>query len=201
VHGYRERTVADVPVDGRQVSVAARLRRMRCPILECTVQTFREQVPGLLDRYQQRTTRLAAQVSAVARGLARRAGARLAPVLGIGASRHALLRALLRIPLPELEVPPHRPALAAPGRLHQPVHHHLPRQRTTRGRHRLARRDRRPGHQPPCSGGEQRMLRITASLADGIPVDLRDTLTGLDDRNLQLLITAIRRASEKISTK
>lgn len=47
----------------------------------------------------------------------------------------------------------------------------------------------------PCSGGEQRMLKLTASLADGIPVDLRDTLTGLDDRNIQLLITAVRRAS------
>jgi hypothetical protein len=50
----------------------------------------------------------------------------------------------------------------------------------------------------PCSGGEQRMLRITASLADGIPVDLRDTLTGLDDRNIQLLIAAIRRASGEL---
>lgn len=47
----------------------------------------------------------------------------------------------------------------------------------------------------PSSGGEKRMLRITASLADGIPVDLRDTLTGLDDSNIQLLITAILRAS------
>ena len=42
------------------------------------------------------------------------------------------------------------------------------------------------------------MLRITASLADGIPLDLRDTLTGLDDRNIQLLVTAIRCASRKI---
>ena len=49
----------------------------------------------------------------------------------------------------------------------------------------------------PSSGGEKRMLRITASLADGIPVDLRDTLTGLDDSNIQLLVTAIRRASGK----
>jgi len=49
----------------------------------------------------------------------------------------------------------------------------------------------------PSSGGEKRMLRITASLADGIPVDLRDALTGLDDSNIQLLITAIRRASRK----
>ncbi len=49
----------------------------------------------------------------------------------------------------------------------------------------------------PCSSGEQRMLKITASLADGIPVDLQDTVVGIDDTNLQLLITAIRRASGK----
>src|SRR5260370_12429306 len=42
----------------------------------------------------------------------------------------------------------------------------------------------------PCSGGERRMLRITASLAAGIPVDLRDTLTGLDDPTIQLLLTS-----------
>ena len=51
------------------------------------------------------------------------------------------------------------------------------------------------GSSLPCSAGEQRMLKITASLADGIPVDLRDTLTGLDDRNIQLLITAVLHAS------
>jgi len=55
------------------------------------------------------------------------------------------------------------------------------------------------GSSLPCSGGEQRMLKITASLAHGIPVDLRDTLTGLDDSNIQLLITAIRHASGKSS--
>jgi hypothetical protein len=47
----------------------------------------------------------------------------------------------------------------------------------------------------PCSGGEQRMLKITASLADGIPVDLRDTLTGLDQRNLRLVTIAIGHAA------
>ena len=41
----------------------------------------------------------------------------------------------------------------------------------------------------------------SASLADGIPVDLRDTLTGLDDSNIQLLITAIRRTSGKSSAR
>jgi hypothetical protein len=47
----------------------------------------------------------------------------------------------------------------------------------------------------PSSGGEQRMLRITASLADGIPVDLRDSLTGIDDHNIQLLLTAVLHTS------
>src|SRR6266536_929487 len=42
------------------------------------------------------------------------------------------------------------------------------------------------------------MLRITASLADGIPVDLQDTLTGLDDRNVQLLITAVLRSGHPV---
>ena len=50
-----------------------------------------------------------------------------------------------------------------------------------------------------CSGGEQRMLKITASLADGIPAALRDTRTSLDDTNIQLLIAAIRRVSGKPS--
>jgi hypothetical protein len=49
----------------------------------------------------------------------------------------------------------------------------------------------------PCSGGERHILLLSASLAAGIPVDLRDAATSLDDRNIQRLITAIRRASGK----
>ncbi len=105
VHGYHERTPADVPVDGRRVQVRVRVRRMRCPVPGCKVQTFREQVPGVPGRYQRRTTQLTGQVSAVARELAGRAGARLLPAPGISASRHAMLRVLLRIPLPALAVP------------------------------------------------------------------------------------------------
>jgi hypothetical protein len=41
---YCERTVADVPADGRPVVVRVRVRRLRCPALGCPVQTFREQV-------------------------------------------------------------------------------------------------------------------------------------------------------------
>ncbi len=67
MHEYRERTAADVPADGRRVLVKVRVRRMRCPVLDCKVQTFREQVSGVLERYQRRISRLTAQVSAVAR--------------------------------------------------------------------------------------------------------------------------------------
>jgi transposase len=105
VHGYYERTVADVPADGRPVVVRVRVRRMRCPVAGCPAQTFREQVPGVLDRYQRRTVRLAGQAGAVARRLAGRAGAGLLTALGVPVSRHTTLRVLLRLPLPEVSVP------------------------------------------------------------------------------------------------
>jgi hypothetical protein len=76
------------------------VRRMRCPALDCEVQTFREQVPGVLDRYQRRISRLTAPVSKVARELAGRASARLLPALGIMVSRRTALRVLLKIPCP-----------------------------------------------------------------------------------------------------
>lgn len=47
----------------------------------------------------------------------------------------------------------------------------------------------------PCSGGERRVLMLSASLAGGIPVDLRDVATGLDDRNIRRRVTVILHAS------
>jgi hypothetical protein len=49
--------------------------------------------------------------------------------------------------------------------------------------------------QLPCSGGEGRILRIAASIADGIPVDLRDALTGLDNGNAHLFVRALLHAT------
>jgi hypothetical protein len=49
----------------------------------------------------------------------------------------------------------------------------------------------------PCSGGERRILQLSASLANGTPVSLRDTLTGLDDHNTARMLTAIRHATGK----
>jgi hypothetical protein len=45
------------------------------------------------------------------------------------------------------------------------------------------------------SSSEQQILRLAASIADGLPVDLRDALTSLDDRNINLVITAVLHTS------
>jgi hypothetical protein len=49
----------------------------------------------------------------------------------------------------------------------------------------------------PCSGGERRILLLSASLAGGTPVSLRDTVTGIDHDNTTRLLTAIRHATGK----
>ncbi|MFI1584497.1 ISL3 family transposase [Embleya sp. NPDC020630] len=105
VHAFHERTVTDVPVDARRVVVSARLRRLVCPASACPRITFREQVAGVLERCQRRTVRLLAQVRAVVRELAGRAGARTLQALGTGLSRCTALRILTGIPLPARPVP------------------------------------------------------------------------------------------------
>lgn len=47
----------------------------------------------------------------------------------------------------------------------------------------------------PSSSGEKRMLRLAASLASDIPVQLADAVTGVDDRNVNLLIKAVLHAA------
>lgn len=47
----------------------------------------------------------------------------------------------------------------------------------------------------PCSSGERHMLRLSASIAAGIPVSLQDALTGIDNRNARILTTAILQAN------
>ena len=71
VHSLHKRTVGDVPADARRVQVVVRVRRLVCPTFGCR-RTFREQVPGVLQRYQRRTVRLQALVGEVARELAGR---------------------------------------------------------------------------------------------------------------------------------
>ncbi|MEU1227993.1 ISL3 family transposase [Streptomyces sp. NPDC005828] len=105
VHGYHGRTVADVPVGGRRVVVRVRIRRLARPVLGCSRQTFREQIPGLLKHHQRRTVRLAGHISEVSRELRGRAASRLAGVLAVPVSRSTALRHLRSLPLPQPAVP------------------------------------------------------------------------------------------------
>jgi hypothetical protein len=47
----------------------------------------------------------------------------------------------------------------------------------------------------PCSGGEGRILRIAASIAEGVPVDLREAACGLDEGNAVLAAVAVLHAA------
>ncbi|MGW4126421.1 hypothetical protein ACWEKS_48730, partial [Nocardia sp. NPDC004711] len=53
-------------LDSRAVVLQVRVRRLVCLTSNCC-KTFREQVPGVLDRYQRRTTRMTHQVRSVVR--------------------------------------------------------------------------------------------------------------------------------------
>jgi hypothetical protein len=49
----------------------------------------------------------------------------------------------------------------------------------------------------PCSGGERRVLELSSSVAGGTLVNLSDAVTGLDDGNINRLVTTILHASGK----
>jgi hypothetical protein len=46
-----------------------------------------------------------------------------------------------------------------------------------------------------CSGSEERVLRIAASLIEGIPVDLGEALSGLDEATIVLVAQAVVHAN------
>lgn len=100
VHGFHGRTVADVSVDGRQVVLSVQVRRLVCPVLGCPRHTFREQVPGLLERYQRRTTRLAGRLGSICQGVSGPGGCPPSRCLAVATSRSTALRMLMRLPLP-----------------------------------------------------------------------------------------------------
>jgi transposase len=100
VHSRYQRRLADAAIGGRPVLIRLAVRRFFCQVPDCPVITFAEQVEGLTSRYARRTPPLAAMLTAVAAALAGRAGARLAALLGLLASRSSLLRLITALPDP-----------------------------------------------------------------------------------------------------
>ena len=47
----------------------------------------------------------------------------------------------------------------------------------------------------PCSHSEAQVLKVAASIAEGVPVDLREVVGGLDGANTVLVATAVLHAA------
>ncbi|MFJ2398090.1 transposase family protein [Streptomyces sp. NPDC087843] len=105
VHGSYLRFPADVPSGGRSVVLRLRVRRFAYGNWGCARRAFVEQIPRLTRRHGQRTERLRSTLAAVGLALAGRAGARIATVLGVSASRSTVLRLINALPEPEVAAP------------------------------------------------------------------------------------------------
>jgi hypothetical protein len=53
----------------------------------------------------------------------------------------------------------------------------------------------RDGGLLPCGSAENKILRMAASIAVGIPVDLSESLCGLDQSSIALVVRAVRHAN------
>ncbi len=100
VHGRYRRTLLDLPVAGRSVSVRLSVRRFRCENRACEAVTFAEQVPDLTRPYARRTVPASRMLADIGLVLAGRAGARLAQRVGLPAGRGAVLRLVRTLPRP-----------------------------------------------------------------------------------------------------
>lgn len=105
VHSRYSRTLADLAVGGRPVSVGLSVRRLFCDRPRCGRRTFAEQVEGLTVRYQRRTPLLQQLVEMAAVLLAARGGSRLLRILNVQLSRTSVLFHLMRMPQPVVSTP------------------------------------------------------------------------------------------------
>jgi transposase len=101
VHSTYGRRLADVPAGGHRVLIRLAVRRFFCGNPDCPKKTFAEQIDGLTARRARRTPPLARVLTGIALALAGRAGARLAVLLDLLASRSSLLRLIMALPDPQ----------------------------------------------------------------------------------------------------
>jgi len=81
------------------------VRKFFCANGRCTRRLFTERLAPLVAPWARRTQRRAQWLVHIAVALAGTAGARLSRRLGLGVSRHTLLRLLRRLPLPDVATP------------------------------------------------------------------------------------------------
>ena len=92
LHSRYTRILADLPWQGRLVSIHVRARRLRCVTPNCSRRIFTERLPGIADSLARRTTRLHEAQRQVGLALGGEPGARLAARLALPVSGDTLLR-------------------------------------------------------------------------------------------------------------
>jgi transposase len=105
VQSVYHRTVADLPLAGRQLVLRLRVRRFRCGVRRCPRAIFAERFPKLVAAYGRRTLGQRAALEVIAFALGGSAGARLATRLGSPISRATLLRVLRGADVPARPAP------------------------------------------------------------------------------------------------
>jgi transposase len=105
VHSRYLRTPRDLPISDHKLRLLLSVRRFFCETATCAQSTFAEQLPTLLPRRAQRTTRLTHSLLDVTNALGGKAGARLADKLRLGISHDTLLRIIRSAKPPEPVMP------------------------------------------------------------------------------------------------
>jgi transposase len=95
IHSVYRRVLADLPWQGRPVSIRVAARRSRCPNRICSRQTFAERLGGVMELSSRRTGRLSDLQRHLVLALGGEAGSRLASRLAIPTSPDTLLRLAL----------------------------------------------------------------------------------------------------------
>ncbi len=96
LHSRYERTLGDLPWQGRPVVLRVQARRFRCHHPACPRQTFAERLGDVAAAWVRRTGRLGALQHQIGQALGGRAGARLAERLSMPTSPDTLRRMLVR---------------------------------------------------------------------------------------------------------
>jgi len=105
VHSRYQRTVADLPVSGREVAVVAHVRRFQCLTSSCPRRIFAERLPSLVAPHARKSHGLRQALEQVGFAAGGEAGARLAHTLGMRTSPDTLLRLIRAAPTPDAGQP------------------------------------------------------------------------------------------------
>lgn len=100
VHSYYERTVSDLPISGKRVSLCIRVRRFFCQQAACPRKVFAERFGSCLKPYQRRLERTNQQIQTIGLMIGGKPTEKIARVIGLPVSASTVLRVLRKTALP-----------------------------------------------------------------------------------------------------